>query len=111
VAYYQRAPHEAGRKRVVIAPLGGGPPARTLAVANTAYLLQWSPDGRALDYAEERKAGGRLWRLPLDGGEARRLTDFAGGVISRFAWSPDGARLAVSSITWNRDAILLRLAR
>ena len=32
--------------------------------------------------------------LPLDGGEARRLTDLPRGV-TRFEWSPDGARLVV----------------
>ena len=35
--------------------------------------------------------------MPADGGEARRLTDFADGVED-FVWSPDGKQLAVIAI-------------
>ncbi len=108
VAYYYRAPHEIQRKRIVLIPLSGGPPVRQLDVPHSAYLLQWSPDGRSLDYTDTIEEVGNLWRLPLDGGPARQITDFKTDVISRFAWSRDGAQLAVSRLIRNWDVVLLR---
>ncbi|MCB1579190.1 MAG: S9 family peptidase, partial [Xanthomonadales bacterium] len=39
----------------------------------------------------------QVWLMPADGGEARRLTDFADGVED-FVWSPDAKQLAVIAI-------------
>jgi dipeptidyl aminopeptidase/acylaminoacyl peptidase len=77
---------------------------------------RFSPDGRTLAFISDRRAlveeepgrGGRddkdrrrgredrdqVHLLPLDGGEARRLTDLPRGVDA-FEWSPDGTRLVV----------------
>ncbi|HOD33205.1 MAG TPA: hypothetical protein PKO12_06985, partial [Holophaga sp.] len=41
---------------------------------------RWTADGRNLTFLSGRQGGSQLWRLPLDGGEAQRLTDFAPGV-------------------------------
>ncbi len=61
---------------------------------------RWSPDGRKLlftstppsEEGEEKKKKAQLYVIPLDGGEARRLTDIEGGVESP-RWSPDGRRI------------------
>ncbi len=42
----------------------------------------------------EREDGSQVYLLPLDGGEARRLTELPRGVEA-FEWSPDGRRLVV----------------
>ena len=77
---------------------------------------RFSPDGRTLAFISDRrafveeepgKAGpdekdrkparedrDQVFLLPLDGGEARRLTDLPRGVDA-FEWSPDGTRLVV----------------
>ncbi len=74
---------------------------------------RFSPDGRTLAFlsdrrtfveeepdrpkeSSEREDLVQVHLLPLDGGEARRLTDLPRGV-SGFEWSPDGSRLVVSS--------------
>ena len=44
----------------------------------------------------------QVYFLPLDGGEARRVTNLRNGVSS-FQWSPDGTRLAVISRTGPSD--------
>ena len=76
---------------------------------------RFSPDGRTLAFISDRRSlldaellppkadpkaredVNQVHLLPLDGGEARRLTDLPRGVDA-FEWSPDGSRLvAVSS--------------
>jgi dipeptidyl aminopeptidase/acylaminoacyl peptidase len=66
-----------------------------------------SPDGRWLAFvravrdeptrdADPRTASvgkPQVWIMPLDGGEARRLTDHPLGVEGPLAWSPDATRL------------------
>jgi dipeptidyl aminopeptidase/acylaminoacyl peptidase len=71
---------------------------------------RFSPDGRSVaflsdrrllvedapDAPDNREDGDQIYVLPLEGGEARRLTDLPRGVTG-FAWSPDGRRLAALS--------------
>ncbi|HET7030995.1 MAG TPA: hypothetical protein VFI34_10825, partial [Candidatus Limnocylindrales bacterium] len=73
---------------------------------------RFAPDGRTLAFLSDRRmqveeepgAGDpkkredaqQIHLLPLDGGEARRLTDLPRGVDA-FWWSPDGTRILVSS--------------
>jgi dipeptidyl aminopeptidase/acylaminoacyl peptidase len=45
----------------------------------------------------------QVWALSLEGGEARRLTNLKNGV-NNFDWSPDGARLVVTTRTGPSDA-------
>src|SRR6185503_10355191 len=58
-------------------------------------LVEDEPDRTPTDGAEREDAT-QVHVLPLDGGEARRLTDLPRGVEA-FEWSPDGARLVVVS--------------
>lgn len=52
----------------------------------------WSPDGASIAFVSNRAYGTQIWVLPLDGGEARRLTRLRHGVSNPF-WSPDGRTL------------------
>jgi len=53
-----------------------------------------SPDGKWLAYVEESNDGADLYRMPLEGGTAERVT-FTGRVASQGpAWSPDGRQIA-----------------
>ena len=57
----------------------------------------FSPDGRHLAFVRPDSAGkSQIWVMPTDGGEARKLTDVAGG-ITDIAWSPDSDALAFVS--------------
>jgi dipeptidyl aminopeptidase/acylaminoacyl peptidase len=75
-------------------PFTGGP--------QNASAPRWSPDGRTLAFVSARPAGddankaadkAQLHLLPIEGGEARRLTSLEDGVRS-CVWSPDGSKLA-----------------
>jgi dipeptidyl aminopeptidase/acylaminoacyl peptidase len=84
-----------------LVPTGGGEP-RQLTHGWRDAEPRYSPDGRWLAFtraARDDHDGGRagrpqLYVLPVDGGEARRLTDHPLGVAGGAAWSPDSTRLA-----------------
>ncbi len=111
------------------APLDGSAPARSLTRGpRSDGHPRFSPDGRTLaflsdrrlkvedepelDGAKDRQDGTQVHLLPLDGGEARRLTDLPHGVEG-FAWSPDGRTLAVltSSLGATRQLDVRRRGR
>jgi dipeptidyl aminopeptidase/acylaminoacyl peptidase len=71
------------------------PDGRTLAFISDRRTLIEEQPGKAAD-AKDREDGNQVYLLPLDGGEARRLTDLPRGVQG-LEWSPDGARLVVLS--------------
>jgi acylaminoacyl-peptidase len=48
-----------------------------------------------------------LWMQPLDGGEARQLTNFTSQGISSDEWSADGKQLVVARTTFNSDIVLI----
>ena len=56
---------------------------------------QWSPDGKTLAFVSTRGEKPQIYLLPVDGGEARQLTQFKQGVSGGLAWSPDGQHLAL----------------
>ena len=102
------------RHAVWLAPTDASSPARQLTIGGrTDRHPRFSPDGRTLAFisdrrllveeeptrpkeAKDRLDCDQLFLLPLDGGEARRLTDLPRGV-NAFSWSPDGSSLAVLS--------------
>jgi acylaminoacyl-peptidase len=95
-------------------PVDGSAPARRLTMGpRVDRHPRFSPDGRTLAFLsdrrlkveeeptrptepEERHDAVQVHLLPLDGGEARRLTDLPRGV-DEFAWSPDGTQLVALS--------------
>jgi dipeptidyl aminopeptidase/acylaminoacyl peptidase len=92
---------DAYRHAIWLAPADGSAPPRqvTLGVRHDTHP-RFSPDGRTLaflsdrrpvteeepDAPKDREDGTQVHLLPLDGGEARRLTDLPRGVDG-FAWS------------------------
>jgi serine/threonine protein kinase/Tol biopolymer transport system component len=68
--------------------------------------LRWTPDGSGLAFVNSDRTN--IWTIPLDGGAPRQLTRFEAGTqpIASFAWSNDGARLAILRTTTSVDAVL-----
>jgi dipeptidyl aminopeptidase/acylaminoacyl peptidase len=100
------------RHAIWSAPVDGSAPARRITLgARSDRHPRYSPDGLSLAFisdrrllveeepdrphrARDRDDCHQVHLLPLDGGEARRLTDLPRGV-NAFTWSPDGRALAV----------------
>lgn len=84
---------------------GGGQPRRLTTCGDKDGAPAWSPDGTRLAFtARRRHAGGldaspQLYVIEADGGEARRVSDFAPGVEA-FRWTADGRGVVFVSWLW-----------
>jgi Tol biopolymer transport system component len=77
-------------------------------LSTSSSILRWAQDGEALIINTAPGDRGNLWRLPLDGGELQRLTNFTDERLFWFEYTPDGETLVVSSGEYVRDAMLIR---
>jgi Tol biopolymer transport system component len=96
--------------QIALLPIEGGPPVKLFEIPPTlsVFVIQWTPDGRALAYVDTRGGVSNIWRLPIDGRPSTQLTDFKSDLIFRFAWSRDGKELALARGTLSRDIVLIR---
>ena len=62
------------------------------------FYPHWSPDGQRLTFYSNRSGSQQAWIINADGGGLRQLIDAPGLEVSPPVWSPDGSRLAVSSL-------------
>jgi dipeptidyl aminopeptidase/acylaminoacyl peptidase len=81
--------------RTVVIPSAGGPPVARFVLPPGATRTIWSADSASVTYVD-RNQGWNLMRQPIAGGAPSPLTHFTDGFTSDFAWSRDGARIAVS---------------
>lgn len=68
------------------------------AAAKSDTHPRWSPDGRTIAFLSDREGSNQVYLIPIDGGEARPLTESKTGIDS-FEWSPDGKRIAITTST------------
>ena len=66
------------------------------AAAKSDTHPRWSPDSRTLAFLSDREGSNQVYLIPVDGGEARPLTESKTGIDS-FEWSPDGKRIAINT--------------
>ena len=90
------------------APLLGGSP--TLLAKDVDGGPVFSPDGKSIVYSRYNDPELNKWRLleaDADGGNEKVLNiePDPGGPAAEFSWSPDGKRLAISTLTLNSKAL------
>ena len=105
--YCQPVAH--GPTHLCILPISGGAPLQTIVAAAPHFtsMLEWEKDGRAVIVTTMPTDRRNLWRIPLDGGEPKQLTNFNDLTLFRFAFAPDRKGFVVSRGELKRDAMLL----
>jgi serine/threonine protein kinase len=73
-----------------------------------SHPLKFAPDGKGVVYRVREKGVDNLWLQPLDGSAYRQLTHFTVDQIAGYAFSVDGARIAIERGHTESDAVLLR---
>jgi Tol biopolymer transport system component len=87
-----------------IIPSGGGS-ARQLTAGPHDSAPRWSPDGKTLAFVrvlDGKPPTPQIFLLPMQGGEARALTDMPKGAGAA-VWSADGKNIAFTSSTKSAD--------
>ena len=99
VAYVLRETDIEGDRGVTglwLAPSDGSADAmRLTTVVANASSPHWAPDGRSIYFLSDRSGSSQVWVLPLEGGEARQVTDYP-LPVGVFRVSPVGDQLALS---------------
>jgi eukaryotic-like serine/threonine-protein kinase len=101
---------QANANKIAVIPFAGGGPIKNLDVSAgfRDVGLGWTPDSRAIIYADARDNADNIWSMPVDEGASRQLTNFNTGLIFAFQMSPDGKQIALSRGSQTDDVILIR---
>ena len=95
--------------RIAVIPSTGGDPLKVFEIEGgrrVAAFVQWASDGRSLIYSVPGDVS-NLWRQPIDGGKPKQITEFKDGLLTSFAWTPDGKTLVCTRGNSLRDAVLI----
>jgi dipeptidyl aminopeptidase/acylaminoacyl peptidase len=74
--------------KVWLADLTSGDSWQATSPQGTDRAPRWSPDGRTIAFISTRDGSPQIWRMPIRGGEAVKVTSSRDG-IADFLWSPD----------------------
>ena len=96
--------------RLAIMTADGAQTLKTFEVKTSGTALQvinWSPDSKSVVYTVTANNLSNLWSQPIDGGSPKQITHFKDLLITSFAFSPDGKRLACTRGSSIRDVVLI----
>ncbi len=96
------------RMRLAVVPLEGDSPVKMFETSiPEPYIVNWSPDGKMLTYVDTRDGVSNIWGHPLDGSQAKPLTNFKSDHIFRFAWSNSSKTMACERGFYLNDVVLI----
>ena len=81
---------------IYVVPVAGGTPWAFVRSDADDSSPAWTSDGKRLVFISDRDGTSQIWVIPVDGGEAKKITDVPTGV-SNFTLSSDGRTIAVTS--------------
>lgn len=96
-------PAQENRSIIYTLPVTGGNPIQ-ITPTGPSYLHGWSPEGKYLVYTAERDGDYDIYRIPVAGGEEKRLTT-APGLDDGPEYSPDGRYIYFNSVRSGRMEI------
>jgi eukaryotic-like serine/threonine-protein kinase len=101
------------RDQMVSVPVAGGPPVFSFDVplGTAQNFPRWSPEDHGVDMVLVRGGAANIWRQPVPSGAMKQITNFPGGLIRGFNWSPDGKTLFLARGSQSSDIILLKSAK
>lgn len=113
IAYYGRSEGGHPLPEIRIISIDGGEPIQRFSttvkyseLSRKSSNLQWTPDGRSLNFNVFKNGVSNIWRQPIDGSQLIQVTHFLQARIFNYSYSPDGKRLALSRGTLEHDAVL-----
>jgi TolB protein len=96
--------------RIAVMPIAGGEPAKVIEIPQTSTVAptaHWSADGKLIMYTVNNNNVTNIWSQPLDGGAPKQVSEFKDSLMTGFAWSNDGKKLACTRGVLVRDAVLI----
>jgi len=110
VAVVQAVPGGTPPVQIAVISMDGSSATKLIAAPSHFVLgqLAWSPDGRSVILRSDQKGVGNLWSQPIDGSAPKQITNFTSDLISNFALSRDGKRLAISRGNSSLDVVLIK---
>ncbi|HEY8711602.1 MAG TPA: hypothetical protein VIM68_01955, partial [Thermoanaerobaculia bacterium] len=91
-----------------ILPIAGGAPIRKFPVRyDTALVIRWTGDGKALLFNGGPGDRANVYMQSLDGKPPTKLTHFTESIIFYFAPSRDGKSLLIARVNLIRDAVMI----
>ncbi|HEV7681607.1 MAG TPA: protein kinase [Pyrinomonadaceae bacterium] len=100
--------------RIAVMPIAGGEPAKVIEIPPTSTVApsaHWSADGKSIMYTVNNNNVTNIWSQAIDGGAPKQVSEFKDSLITGFAWSNDGKKLACTRGVLMRDAVLISEAR
>ena len=95
-------------RRLIVLPVEGGSPVKTFEPPPTSGGgLEWSVDGKAITFYDNRSGTDNIWSQPLDGGPLKQLTDLKPDGIFAREYSKDGKSAVLARGTVTSDVILI----
>lgn len=95
--------------KIIVMPVSGGAPVKTFDLPNPRYqMLRWAADSQSLIYVDKDKAVWNLWRQPLNGDAAVRMTNFTEDQIHHHAGFYAADQTVLSRGGMRKDIALIK---